>query len=243
MAVCRPVPAATSAPPTKSPPTPPLPPPTHPPACRAAQWTQEGWPPTFGPTRRSRARRSGTARACPSLAVPLHLGCSACAFPVMLSRREAGPDMRAGLGACSATTPMSSRCVSGTPPLQLTTCRALATAAPPPPSSGACSWVIGNLYAPPSDGAAAVVHAASVPWGRERRAAAAITAKWGGAATPSARAQALPDLRFYARGLFASPAVTSWRGVPRRRDTCVRCCNRPCEYIIRSGRAAAAFAP
>ncbi|PSC74044.1 short-chain dehydrogenase [Micractinium conductrix] len=81
------------------------------------------------------------------------------------------------------------------------------------------SWVIGNLYAPPSDGAAAVVHAASVPWGRERRAAAAITAKWGGAATPSARAQALPDLRFYARGLFASPAVTSWRGVPRRRDT------------------------
>lgn len=28
-------------------------------------------------------------------------------------------------------------------------------------------WLIQNLYAPPSDGAAAVVHAASAPWQRQ----------------------------------------------------------------------------
>lgn len=80
------------------------------------------------------------------------------------------------------------------------------------------SWVINNLYAPPSDGAAAVVHAATVPWGRDVTAAAAITRRWapGGASAKNGRprgaAQPLPDLRFYARGLFASPLVTSWRG-------------------------------
>ncbi|KAL4459097.1 hypothetical protein ABPG75_013962 [Micractinium tetrahymenae] len=87
------------------------------------------------------------------------------------------------------------------------------------------SWFIGNLYAPPSDGAAAVVHAASVPWGQERKAAAAINARWMGTDSSSNgsshgrrrrhAAHAAPDLRFYARGLFASPAVTSWRGTPQ----------------------------
>ncbi|KAL4419578.1 hypothetical protein ABPG77_003604 [Micractinium sp. CCAP 211/92] len=89
------------------------------------------------------------------------------------------------------------------------------------------SWVIGNLYAPPSDGAAAVVHAASVPWSQEREGAAAINARWAPAATQGSRsggvggrlqgraARSRLDLRFYARGLFASPAVTSWRGTPQ----------------------------
>ncbi len=87
--------------------------------------------------------------------------------------------------------------------------------------------MIGNLYAPPSDGAAAVVHAASVPWSQEREAAAAINARWAPAATQGSRsggvggrlqgraARSRLDLRFYARGLFASPAVTSWRGTPQ----------------------------
>ena len=38
--------------------------------------------------------------------------------------------------------------------------------------------MISSLYAPPSDGAAAVVHAATVPWGQERAAAAAINRRW-----------------------------------------------------------------
>lgn len=92
------------------------------------------------------------------------------------------------------------------------------------PPSPPVSWFIRNLYAPPSDGAAAVVHAASVPWSREREAAAAVNARWAagdGTSGSSVRrragqpAHATHDLRFYARGLFASPAVTSWRGVPQ----------------------------
>lgn len=78
------------------------------------------------------------------------------------------------------------------------------------------SYFIRNLYAPPSDGAAAVVHAATVPWILEHKAAADITRRWAGGSSGGVRrrkaAQTLPDLRFYARGLFASPAVTSWRG-------------------------------
>eukprot|EP00887_Chlorella_sp_A99_P006924 scaffold2.g6924.t1 len=121
-------------------------------------------------------------------------------------------------------------------------------------------------YAPPSDGAAAVVHAASVPWSAEAADAAAINARWaapeerppasprrglgqpphvpgsssgsnrtagaprdgkrrGGAADEEVASDGSsggvgscerPDLRFYARGLFASPLITSWRGVPSR---------------------------
>ncbi|EFN53453.1 hypothetical protein CHLNCDRAFT_136710 [Chlorella variabilis] len=83
------------------------------------------------------------------------------------------------------------------------------------------SWVINNIYAPASDGAAAVVHAATVPWGQDRAAAAAINARWAGRGSGSgsrhtSAARPLPDLRYYARGLFASPLVTSWRGTPRR---------------------------
>ncbi|KAI3424130.1 hypothetical protein D9Q98_009490 [Chlorella vulgaris] len=81
------------------------------------------------------------------------------------------------------------------------------------------SWVINNLYAPTSDGAAAVVHAATVPWGRERLAAAAINQRWSqppGSRSRRNAARPLPDLRFYARGLFTSPLVTSWRGIPQR---------------------------
>lgn len=135
--------------------------------------------------------------------------------------------------------------------------------------ASSCSWVINNIYAPASDGAAAVVHAATVPWGQDRAAAAAINARWAGRGSGSgsrhtSAARPLPDLRvrdasvawrpgahsflgwaglkqskhqvvnflpdplhlppwpanprlqYYARGLFASPLVTSWRGTPRR---------------------------
>jgi hypothetical protein len=60
-----------------------------------------------------------------------------------------------------------------------------------------CSWVINNLYAPASDGAAAVVHAASVPWGRDRAAAAAVNRRWAAPRGGRSRAAAppLPDLR------------------------------------------------
>lgn len=61
------------------------------------------------------------------------------------------------------------------------------------------SYFIRNLYAPPSDGAAAVVHAATVPWGREHKAAAGITRRWAGSGSGGLLrrkpAQALPDLR------------------------------------------------
>jgi hypothetical protein len=81
-----------------------------------------------------------------------------------------------------------------------------------------CSWVIDNLYAPPSDGAAAVVHAATVPWGRERQAAAAINRRWAGGASGSgsqrqgAAARALPDLRVSAAtAQFILCTATAWQ--------------------------------
>ncbi|KAL4459095.1 hypothetical protein ABPG75_013960 [Micractinium tetrahymenae] len=65
----------------------------------------------------------------------------------------------------------------------------------------------------------------SVPWSQERKVAAAINARRTGTDSSSNgsshgrrrrhAAHAAPDLRFYARGLFASPAVTSWRGTPQ----------------------------
>ncbi|KAG2427863.1 hypothetical protein HXX76_012183 [Chlamydomonas incerta] len=54
-------------------------------------------------------------------------------------------------------------------------------------------WVIEALYAPPADGAAVLVEAATRPWDQDL--------------SPRVPAPAA-DLRFYARGSFASPALT-----------------------------------
>ncbi|GAB4813415.1 hypothetical protein N2152v2_000461 [Parachlorella kessleri] len=127
------------------------------------------------------------------------------------------------------------------------------------------SWVINFLYAPPRDGAQAVIHAATMPWGADRRQAQQVNARWAsryrkasalgsntstngssaggrhswhslGGAKRGARQlssssgasessdgrssngliDAQHDFRFYAKGLFASPWVTNWRGVPTR---------------------------
>lgn len=80
------------------------------------------------------------------------------------------------------------------------------------------SWLL-HLYAPPSDGATAVVHAATVPWGSERGAAARLAAQRR--AAPAAGSNGLSfepedDLRFYARGLFASPPMTAIDATPGR---------------------------
>ena len=76
------------------------------------------------------------------------------------------------------------------------------------------SWIIDSLYAPNSDGAAAVVHAATVPWEQEAPLSANINAKWNSATTEKdSEENSKEDLRFYARGLFTSPLVTSLRGV------------------------------
>ncbi|EIE19074.1 NAD(P)-binding protein [Coccomyxa subellipsoidea C-169] len=56
-------------------------------------------------------------------------------------------------------------------------------------------WLIQNLYAPPSDGAAAVVHAASAPWQRQPK-----------------KPENLACLQFFARGVFAWPAITAFKG-------------------------------
>jgi WW domain-containing oxidoreductase len=95
------------------------------------------------------------------------------------------------------------------------------------------SWFVDHFYAPPSDGAAAVVHAASAAWEADAPAARRVNAAWNrrpgipaaraakgltaagpGAADPPAAPADPEDLRFFARGLFASPAVTSTRGAP-----------------------------
>ena len=87
--------------------------------------------------------------------------------------------------------------------------RSAAGLMPPPPHLPICrSWVVAACYAPPAEGAAPVVHAATVPWGRERGTAADITRRWAGHRGRGAP----PDLRLYARGAMASPLVTSWRG-------------------------------
>ncbi|KAK9804909.1 hypothetical protein WJX72_011450 [[Myrmecia] bisecta] len=58
------------------------------------------------------------------------------------------------------------------------------------------SWVVNYLYAPISDGASAVIHAACADWAQPAKRVAA------------GQSQPPPPLRFYARGLFTSPGVT-----------------------------------
>lgn len=70
------------------------------------------------------------------------------------------------------------------------------------------SSVISACYAPPAEGAAPVVHAATVPWGRERTCAVSIARRWAGHRGRGSP----PDLRVWARGAMASPLVTWWRG-------------------------------
>lgn len=56
-------------------------------------------------------------------------------------------------------------------------------------------WFIRNLHAPTTDGAQAVIHAATTPW-------RPVTTPPGQPYTPESS-----ELRFYARGAFASPAI------------------------------------
>jgi len=56
---------------------------------------------------------------------------------------------------------------------------------------GPIRWMIKAFYAPVEDGCSAVVHAATMDWAKDKR---------------SVRPE--EDLRFYARGMFASPLVT-----------------------------------
>lgn len=62
-----------------------------------------------------------------------------------------------------------------------------------PPFKNFIEWI----YSPPSDGAAVVVHAATVPWQKDQLRRGMASDK---------------DLRYYARGLFASPTITWWDG-------------------------------
>lgn len=90
------------------------------------------------------------------------------------------------------------------------------------------SWFIDALYAPSEDGAAAVIHAATVQWEEEAPAAATINAKWNKYINkddkniPSGNNEE-ENLRFYARGLFTWPTITSplFRGIvhPRRQQS------------------------
>ncbi|DBA88373.1 TPA: hypothetical protein ACH3X2_004873 [Trebouxia sp. C0005] len=63
-------------------------------------------------------------------------------------------------------------------------------------------WVIRNLHAPTSDGASAVIHAATTPMPLDNLydVPPDVKLKWG--KTPVSK-----PLRFYARGAFASPAI------------------------------------
>lgn len=56
--------------------------------------------------------------------------------------------------------------------------------------------IIDACYSPPEDGAQSLIHAATVPWEKERRV------------TPAAE-----DLRYYSRGLFCHPMVTNLQGL------------------------------
>ncbi len=88
-------------------------------------------------------------------------------------------------------------------------------------NSGALKWAIATLYAPSDDGAAAVIHAASVPWEEEKAAAEKINAKWNPksnlldttTSNTTITSNTSEDVRFYARGMFAWPTITSLRGV------------------------------
>lgn len=74
------------------------------------------------------------------------------------------------------------------------------------------STVINALYAPNEDGALPVVHAATVVWGADAPGAAAVNAARGAGGEGD-------GARFYARGAFGWPGVTSLRGeVHRKRD-------------------------
>jgi NAD(P)-dependent dehydrogenase (short-subunit alcohol dehydrogenase family) len=94
-------------------------------------------------------------------------------------------------------------------------------------STGVMKWAIATLYAPSEDGAAAVVHAATVPWEEEAELAAEINSKWRAIVTPSdgtnsnSTNNAVDTGRFYARGMFSWPTITSFRGVvnPRKERT------------------------
>jgi hypothetical protein len=97
------------------------------------------------------------------------------------------------------------------------------------------SWFINTLYAPPADGAIAVVHAATAPWDEAPPPTPPALLPWrralpsGGSTGKTKKKrrktedgeahreahQANEDLRFYAKGLFAWPTITSWRGTPR----------------------------
>ena len=93
------------------------------------------------------------------------------------------------------------------------------------------SWFIDSLYAPSEDGAAAVIHAASVPWQEEAPISSQINAKWNPKFTQNSENKDImdnssenkEDLRFYARGLFTWPTITfpSLRGIvhPKREQS------------------------
>lgn len=74
---------------------------------------------------------------------------------------------------------------------------------------GPINWVIRNLYAPNEEGAKAVVHAATVPWEVERQKAREISDAWN---VSQRHDRSGEDVRFYARGMFAWPTITSLRG-------------------------------
>lgn len=90
-----------------------------------------------------------------------------------------------------------------------------------PPIKTLIKW----LYAPSEDGATAVVHAATVPWEQDAAAAEAVNSRWARSSQQALPSRDAPagqhseacdpsDLRFYARGAFAWPTVTSLRGAP-----------------------------
>ncbi|KXZ55707.1 hypothetical protein GPECTOR_2g1257 [Gonium pectorale] len=69
-------------------------------------------------------------------------------------------------------------------------------------SKGWKKKMIDFFYSPPEDGAKAVVHAATVPWEKDRRVVNG---------TPVLPAD---DLRYYSRGLFCSPLLCNLDGYP-----------------------------
>ncbi|CAL8464655.1 g4190 [Coccomyxa elongata] len=70
-------------------------------------------------------------------------------------------------------------------------------------------WLIQNLYAPPRDGAAAVVHAASAPWRRQPGKHGFLVNKSTDALLGGG---SIAGTWFFARGVFAWPAITGFRG-------------------------------
>jgi WW domain-containing oxidoreductase len=92
-------------------------------------------------------------------------------------------------------------------------------------NSGFLKWAIATLYAPSEDGAAAIIHAACVPWEKEKSIAAKINERWNikkpivDSTHTNSRTitntfdNDKDDVRFYARGMFSWPTITSFRGV------------------------------